>query len=117
MNARTEMVSGKSIEDQIEASNQVSAGLQGLLAVGEAYPEIKSNANFMQIQTRISGLEESLADRREYYNSATNNFNVRIQQIPYVFIANMLQYQKQPLFEVKEFEKEYPDLKINTLKN
>ena len=105
MKARAAMVKG-SHKKRMEASNALSLGISGLLAVGENYPELKANENFIQLQTRISDLEESLADRREYFNNAVNNYNVRIQQIPDVFIARFLGYAKESLFEVQEFEKQ-----------
>ncbi len=84
----------------------------GLFAVAENYPELKTNENFMQLQNRISHLEESLADRREFYNDSVNNYNIRIKQIPDVFIANMLRYQDEELFEVSEQERQDVDINI-----
>ena len=113
MSAREKMVSGPTIDAKAEGFNQVTAGIKGLLAVGEAYPELKSNTNFMHIQTRLSALEETLADRREFYNDSVNVFNIRIQSIPDVFLARMLNYTPQTMFEVKAEEKVLPNLDIN----
>ena len=113
MDAREKMVQGRSVEAKAEASSDLTAGIKGLLAVGEAYPDLKSNANFMQIQTRLSRLEETLADRREFYNDSVNVLNTRIQQIPDVFFARMMGVERRQMFEVHESEKKLPDLNIN----
>ena len=65
----------------------------------------------MQLQGRISHLEESLADRREFYNDSVNNYNIRIKQIPDVFVANMLRYEDEVMFQVSEQERQ--DVKID----
>ena len=112
MSAREKMVQGRDVKEKSAAFNEVTAGIKGLLAVGEAYPELKANANFLQIQTRLSGLEEILADRRELYNDSVTIFNTRIQQIPDVFIAGRLEYRRKQMFEVNSNEKALPDLTI-----
>ena len=60
----------RGVARKAEASGQITAALGGLFAIAENYPELKANKNFMQLQTRISHLEESLADRREFYNDS-----------------------------------------------
>ena len=112
MKARENMVQG-SQESRMQASEELSLGIKGLLAVGENYPELKANENFMQLQSRISELEESLADRREYFNNVVNNFNIRIQQIPDVFIARFLGYTAKEMFEVKEHERQDISVDMN----
>ncbi len=69
-----------------EASLRSSLG--GLFAVAEAYPELKTNDNFMQLQKRITQLENAISDRREFYNDSANVNNVRIEQFPDSIIAN-----------------------------
>lgn len=112
MKSRERMVQG-SPESRMEASEQLSIGIRGLLSVGENYPELKANENFIQLQGRVSELEESLADRREYYNNVVNNFNIRIQQIPDVFVARFLGYTAGSMFEVKEHEREDVSVEMN----
>jgi LemA protein len=113
MNAREKMVSGPTIDSKADGFNEVTAGIRGLLAVGEAYPDLKANSNFLQIQTRLAALEESIADRREFYNDSVNVFNIRIQTIPDIFIARSLGYTPQSMFEIKAEEKVLPSLEIN----
>lgn len=113
MSARENYQQAKSVSEKAIASGQISAGLQGIFALAENYPELKTNQNFMQLQTRISQLEETLADRREFYNDSVNNHNIRIQQIPDVFIANFMRLQAAEMFQVSEAERQDVEIKID----
>ncbi|MCW8976881.1 MAG: LemA family protein, partial [Sedimenticola sp.] len=75
------------------AESQLRLGLGNLFAVAEAYPDLKANETFQHLQTRISGLENSIADRREYYNESVNNNNVRIEQFPDLILARMFNFK------------------------
>jgi LemA protein len=93
------------------AEGMMRSSLGGLFAVAEAYPELKANQNFMQLQTRITGLENGIADRRELYNDSVNIYNVGIEQFPAVLIANMFAYAEKPLLEFSAAEKTDVDMK------
>ncbi|MEQ8938932.1 MAG: LemA family protein, partial [Gammaproteobacteria bacterium] len=69
------------------AETQLRLGLGNLFALAEDYPDLKANENFKHLQQRISGLEETIADRREFYNESVNINNVRIEQFPDVIVA------------------------------
>ena len=71
------------------AETQLRAGLINLFAVAEAYPELKANESFQHLQSRITGLENGIADRREFYNDSVNINNIRIEQVPDVFLARV----------------------------
>ncbi|AJF60263.1 MAG: LemA family protein [Candidatus Diapherotrites archaeon] len=109
--ARTAFMDAKSIQEKADADNFLTGALKTLFAVAENYPNLKANENFMQLQGRISGLENEIADRREFYNDSVNTFNIRIQQIPQNFIAGMLGYQRKELFQATA--EETKDVKIN----
>lgn len=111
--ARTRYGSATEISEKIEASKEMSLALKGVFAIGEAYPDLKSNQNFVQLQTRISSLEDHIADRRETYNETVANFNTRIDQFPDVFVARMLNYQRQTMFQITEAERQAPSLKMD----
>jgi LemA protein len=81
------------------AESDLRARLGKLFAVAEAYPDLKANTIFLQLQTRISALETSIADRREFYNDAVNSNNTAIEQFPAVLIANMFNFAAFDLFE------------------
>ncbi len=102
---------GQDIAALGRAEGVMRASLGGLFAVAEAYPDLKANDNFMQLQTRITGLENGIADRRELYNESVNIYNVGIEQFPAVLIASMFAYQPKPLLEFAAAEKIDVDLK------
>jgi len=102
---------GQDIAALGQAEGALRASLGGLFAVAEAYPELKTNENFMQLQTRITGLENGIADRRELYNESVNIYNVRIEQFPAALIANMLSFTAKPLLEFSTQEKSDVDMK------
>jgi LemA protein len=102
---------GQDIEALGKAEGMLRMGLGNIFAVAEAYPELKTNEHFMQLQTRITGLENGIADRRELYNESVNIYNVGIEQFPAVLIANMFSYTEKPLLEFATAEKNDVDIK------
>jgi LemA protein len=81
------------------AENALRAGLGRLFALAEAYPDLKSSEHFRQLQTRITALENGIADRRELYNESVNINNVRTEQFPDVLIARFFNFTEKPLLE------------------
>lgn len=110
---RTAAMQATSVADKAVKEGNLTRAIGGIWAVGEAYPELKSNTNITQLQTRISGLESELADRRELYNDSVNIYNIRIHQIPDMFIANMLGYGEKEMFRISEEEKRDIDISLN----
>lgn len=95
------------------AETQMRLGLGNLFAVAEAYPELKANESFQHLQQRISGLENAIADRREFYNESVNINNIQIEQFPDLIIAGLFRFRA---FELLEFnETETADVDIRTL--
>jgi len=98
-----------------QAETQMRLGLGNLFALAEEYPDLKANNSFQQLQSRISGLESDIADRRELYNSSVNLNNVRIEQFPDVIIAKKFNFGA---FDLLEFEEaELKDVNIKSLFN
>lgn len=93
------------------AEGALRLGLGSIFAVAEAYPELKANEQFMQLQNRITGLENAIADRRELYNEAVNINNVRIEQFPDALIARRFNFPPRPLLEFSAEEKADVDIK------
>lgn len=110
--ARTKFLEAKTPNEFARAGEDLSGALKTLFAVAENYPQLKANENFMQLQNRISYLESQIADRREFYNESVTIYNVRIQQIPYVFIANTLRYEQKEMYKVPAEEKVSPEIKF-----
>ena len=94
-----------------QAETEMRLGLGKLFAVAEAYPDLKTNQTFQQLQSRISALENSIADRREFYNESVNNNNVRIEQFPDVIIARFFAFKPAILLQFSEEEKRDVDMK------
>lgn len=113
VNARKDYGSAQGVDQKIHASQEMSLALKGVFAIGENYPELKSNQNFMQLQNRISDLEGSLSDRREHYNESVTNYNTRIEQFPDSIVAGFLSYKLKTLYQVSSEEKTRPSLKLN----
>ena len=93
-----------SSSDRARRSGLPSA-LRGFFAVAENYPELKANNNFLQLQKRITELENQIADRREFYNDSVNTFNIRIQVMPDTFVASFMNLQPRSMFKVEEADK------------
>jgi LemA protein len=100
--ARNAYQKANTVQEKAQADNMLSGALKTLFAVAENYPELKANNNFMQLQGRITELEEKIADRREFFNDDVNTYNIRIQQLPDVFVARLMNLQPRGLFKVAE---------------
>jgi LemA protein len=93
------------------AEGALRAGLGQIFAVAEAYPELKANEHFMQLQQRISSLESLISDRRELYNESVNLNNIRIESFPDALIARLFSFKPQALLEFAEHEKADVDVR------
>ena len=103
--ARAAAMSATGINDKIQAENQLSSALAGLRVSLEAYPDLKANQNFLQLQNEISDVENKLAATRRFFNSATKELNNAVQTFPSNIIAGMFHFQKEPMFEVPQEER------------
>jgi LemA protein len=91
------------------AETELRAGLERLLVLAEQYPELKADRAFQQLSQRISRLEDNIADRRELYNDSVNLNNVRLEQLPDLFIARLFKFQPAELLEFQDARRD-PDL-------
>jgi len=103
--ARSLYQQAASVDQKAQADRSTTTALRGLFAVAERYPDLKANNNFMQLQRRISELEDQIADRREFYNDAVKNFNVRIQQIPDTVVAGFMNVRPRPMIKVEDSDR------------
>ena len=114
MQARNQVASARESHDMKalgSAEGALRLGLGNLFAVAEAYPDLKANENFRHLQQRISGLENAIADRREFYNESVNRNNVRIEQFPDVIVARMFAFKPFDLLEFSAEETADVDMK------
>ena len=111
--ARTASMSAATVGQKAQADLLVASALRGLFAVAESYPDLKANQNFLKLQTRISELEERIADRREFFNDDVNTYNTRIKQVPDMFLANMMNLKARDMFKVSEEERQAIEVKLS----
>ncbi len=98
--ARAGVMGAQGVEAKVQAENQLSAALQGLRITAEAYPDLKANQNFMQLQEEIADIENKLAASRRFFNSATQELNTAIESFPNTLIASRYGFSRQTLFSV-----------------
>ena len=103
--ARAAAMQATDINDKIQAENQLSSALAGLKVSLEAYPDLKANQNFLQLQGEISDIENKLAATRRYFNTATRELNNSVQTFPSNILAGMFGFHKEPMFEVPKEER------------
>jgi LemA protein len=100
--ARTALMNAKTITEKAGADNETKQAIKTLFAVAENYPNLKANENFLKLQGRITGLENEIADRREFYNDSVTAYNIRIQSIPDIVLAKLLKYTPEVLFKAED---------------
>jgi len=110
--ARTKYLAARGPTAQAAAGGEMATALKSLFAVAENYPDLKANQNFIALQNRITALENEIADRREFYNDSVAIFNARLEQVPYVFFARMLEYRAREMYKVAAAETAPPDVKF-----
>ena len=98
--------------EKAQADNMVTGALKTLFAVAENYPDLKANTNFMQLQGRITELENKIAAQRTGYNQDVNDYNIRIAQVPANFVAGFMGLQPHALFQVAESDREDVQVKF-----
>jgi LemA protein len=108
--ARGALAAARSVGQRADAEGQLTKALGGFFAVAENYPDLKANQSFTALQARISELENSIADRREFYNDSVTLFNTRIQQIPDSWVASGMNLQTAELFHVSESDRQDPEI-------
>ena len=98
--ARSAAMAAKTIDDKIAAEQQLSSALQGLRVQVEAYPDLKANQNFLQLQEELSDIENKLAASRRFFNSATTEYNNAVETFPSNLIANNFGFKREVMFDL-----------------
>ena len=110
---RSAAMAATSADDRAQAEGQLTQALRGLLAVAEAYPELKANEQFMSLQGQLSDLEDALQNSRRYYNAVVRDLNTKIQSFPTNIIAGMFNFQQRQFFEISDpTERAVPTVKF-----
>lgn len=103
--ARSAAMNANTINDKIEANTQLSNALAGLKVSVEAYPDLKANHNFLQLQGELSDIENKLAATRRFFNSTTRELNTAVQSFPANLFAGIFGFHTEPMFEIAETER------------
>jgi LemA protein len=101
-NARAAAISATTIDDKIKAEQQLTSALQGLKVSVEAYPDLKANQNFLQLQEELSDIENKLAAVRRFFNGATTEYNNAVESFPGSMIAGNFGFKRETLFDLGE---------------
>ena len=102
---RTQSYDSMSMDNKINANEQLSQGLSKIMAISENYPELKSNENFMQLNGELSKIEEDIANSRKYYNGTVVILNNKVEMFPSNIVAKLFGFKEEKLFEATEEEK------------
>lgn len=110
--ARSAAMNATGVEQQGQAENMLSGALKSLFAVAEAYPELKANTSFLDLQAQLSEAENKIAYARQFYNDSVMSFNTAIQSFPNNILAGMFNFKEREYFEVEAAANEAPQVKF-----
>src|SRR6218665_727268 len=102
--ARANVINAKGVKDTAAAENQFEGALKSLFAVAEAYPDLKANQNFLELQNELVDTEDKIQASRRFYNGGVRDFNTKIAIFPNNIFAGMLGFKKRDFFELDEAE-------------
>ncbi|AKV55882.1 LemA-like protein [Bifidobacterium actinocoloniiforme DSM 22766] len=98
----------RSVATRAQAESRLSSALFNLMATAEAYPDLKANQNFLDLQSQLSALEQKIAYARQFYNDVTQKYDTRIQQVPSNIIASLFHFQEAQYFEAEPEARQVP---------
>ena len=110
--ARNDAVSATDAHAEMEANNVLTEALGRLFAVAEAYPDLKANTNFLELQRTLQETEDKITYARQFYNDTAMSFNNKIEMFPSNIIASMFHFKQAEFFEANEKDKEVPNVKF-----
>jgi LemA protein len=111
--ARSMAMQASSPAEMAKAENMLRDTLKSLFAVAEAYPELKANANFLQLQSQLQELENNLESARRYYNAVVRDYNILIESFPSNLIASQFGFKHEELFQLEAPEVERKPVKVS----
>lgn len=110
--ARNTYVSASLPEEQMKAAGELTQALNKIMMLSEAYPDLKANTNFIQLQNELKDTEDKIAYARQFYNDSVYMYQNKIEMFPSVIVANMFGFKPESFFEVDETDKETPEVKF-----
>ena len=112
INARNGAIGAKTIDEKIVAENALSSALSGLKITLEAYPDLKANQNFLELQAQLEGTENRINVARTNFNNAAKNFNTAIRRFPKNILAGLFGFEKRAYFESAEGAEQAPQVQF-----
>lgn len=106
INLRNSSYDKMNTNDKVDVNNKLSQGISKIMAIAEAYPDLKANENFKDLSNQLTKVEEDIANARKYYNGTVRQFNDKVQMFPSNIIAAILGYKVKNMFEASENERE-----------
>ncbi|WP_456434147.1 LemA family protein [Nitratifractor sp.] len=103
--ARQMGLNANSVKEHEQADNMLTQALGRLFALAEAYPELKANENFLDLQNQLAQIEDAIQNARRYYNAVVRDYNTRLESFPDVLIAQRYHFRPKEFFELEESEK------------
>jgi len=110
--ARTSLMSAKSPQESIDADNMLTGALKTLFAVSEAYPDLKANTNFLNLQDELSNTENKIAYSRQHFNDSVLSFNNTIETFPGLWFARKMGKKTREMLQIPEASREVPEVKF-----
>jgi len=110
--ARASLMSAEGPKEKAEANNVLSGALKSLFAVAEAYPELKANENFQELQRQLTDTEDKVAYSRQFYNSNVLEYNTKIKVVPTNLIASIFAFKEEEFFAANEEERKKVEVKF-----
>jgi LemA protein len=110
--ARANAINAQTPAEQAQAENVLSGALKSLFAVAEAYPDLKANQNFLNLQEELTSSEDRVAYARQFYNDSVLSYNTQIQKFPTVFLAGMFHFEKREFFDAAPEDTETPQVQF-----
>ena len=111
--ARTKMSGASTLEEKMEANEEISSALSRLLVVVENYPDLKASENFIQLSDELAGTENRISTTRRDYNNAAREYNTRIKKFPTSLIASIFNFDEFPYFEANEGAENVPQVNFD----
>ncbi len=112
--ARNMGVNAQGVQEQAQAENMLTGALKSLFALSEAYPDLKANQNFLQLQEELTGTEGRIAYARQFYNDTVQSYNTKIQTFPAVVVAGAMHFTPREYFEIDEQSREPVQVSFDT---
>ena len=110
--ARNKFFDAKTTEEEIKADGELSRALGRLMAVAEAYPDLKANTNFMDLQANLKESEDKIQYARQFYNDAVLNYKNKLEVFPSNIIASLFNFKPEAFYEIDEASKEVPKVQF-----